>query len=306
MKDAFLALWQSPLFQQGLGLVIGLLIVFLGARALRHAAGRYLQNVDTRYRSRKAISVISWGVAIVVVLTNFSGKLGGLTVAVGAASAGIAFALQEVIASFAGWVALSFGSFYSVGDRVQLGGIVGDVIDIGVLRTTLMECGGWVKGDLYNGRIVRIANSFVFKEPVYNYSGDFPYLWDEITVPVKFGSDYGRARAMLEGIVAEVAGPHIPDAKARWEATVRAYRVEDARIDPLVTVVVNDNWVEYTVRYVTPFRARRITKDALFERLLIQVDASDGKVMLASATFHLVEAPTFNVRLANDSEPQPS
>jgi small-conductance mechanosensitive channel len=60
------------------------------------------------------------------------------------------------------------------GDRVQLGGIKGDVMDIGVLRTTIMET-EWVDGDLYNGRIVLIA-SYVFKEPVFNYSGDFPFM----------------------------------------------------------------------------------------------------------------------------------
>ncbi len=100
----------------------------------------------------------------------------GLSVALGVPGAGIAFALQEVIASVASWVAVSFGNFYSPGDRVQLGGIKGDVIDVGVLRTTLMEMGEWVNGDLYNGRIVRVANSFVFKEPVYNYSADFPFF----------------------------------------------------------------------------------------------------------------------------------
>ena len=63
------------------------------------------------------------------------------------------------------------------GDRVLLGGIRGDVIDISLLRTTLMELGEWVKGDQYNGRIVRVANSFVFKEAVLNYSADFPFLW---------------------------------------------------------------------------------------------------------------------------------
>jgi len=78
--------------------------------------------------------------------------------------------------------------------RIQLEGIRGDVIDIGILRTTLMECGDWVKGDNYNGRIVRIANSFVFKEPVFNYSGDFPFLWDKIMIPIKYGSDYREAR----------------------------------------------------------------------------------------------------------------
>jgi small-conductance mechanosensitive channel len=68
-----------------------------------------------------------------------------------------------------------FGGFYNSGDRVQLGGIKGDVMDIGVLRTTIMETGQWVDGDLYNGRIVLIAASF-FKEPVFNYSGDFPFM----------------------------------------------------------------------------------------------------------------------------------
>ena len=70
---------------------------------------------------------------------------------IGVAGAGIAFALQEIIASFAGWFAIALSNFYRTGDRVQLGGIKGDVIDIGVLRTTLMEVGEWVKGDLYTG-----------------------------------------------------------------------------------------------------------------------------------------------------------
>ena len=72
------------------------------------------------------------------------------------------------------------------------------MIDIGMLRTTMMEIGEWVNADLYNGRIVRVANSFVFKAPVFNYSGDFPFLWDEVTVPVKYGGDYRLAREIFE------------------------------------------------------------------------------------------------------------
>jgi small-conductance mechanosensitive channel len=78
------------------------------------------------------------------------------------------------------------------GDRVQLGGIKGDVMDIGVLRTTIMETGQWVDGDLYNGRIVLIANSYVLKS-LY-YSGDFPFLWDEIKIPIQYGSDYEKQK----------------------------------------------------------------------------------------------------------------
>jgi small-conductance mechanosensitive channel len=90
-----------------------------------------------------------------------------------------------VIASVAGWMAVSFGGFYKVGDRVELGGIKGDVIDIGILRTTIMQIGEWVSSDQYNGRIVRVANSFVFKEPVFNYSAEFPFSLGRNHAPYK-------------------------------------------------------------------------------------------------------------------------
>jgi small-conductance mechanosensitive channel len=126
----------------------------------------------------------------------FSDRLGQSTVAFGVAGAGFAFALQEVIASVAGWLAVSWGGFYRTGDRVQLGGIKSDVVDIGMLRTTLLEVGQWVNGDLYNGRVLRVANSFVFKEPVFNYSADLPFLRDEIRVPIRYGTDWRLARRL--------------------------------------------------------------------------------------------------------------
>jgi len=140
---------------------VGLLVVYLLARVLLRTVAGKVKDSDTRYRVRKAISFFAFLVGFFLVAAVLSDQLGSLTVALGVAGAGIAFALQEVIASVAGWVAVSFGRFYRTGDRVKLGGIMGDVIDIAVLRTTLMECGQWVNGDLYNGRIVRVANSFV-------------------------------------------------------------------------------------------------------------------------------------------------
>ncbi|NJN78831.1 MAG: mechanosensitive ion channel [Saprospiraceae bacterium] len=131
---------------------------------------------------------------VIAILVVFSNQLTGFTVFLGVAGAGIAFALQEVIASVAGFIVIHSSNFYSIGDRVSVGGIKGDVIDIGILRTSLMEIGDWVDGDLYNGRMTRVANSFIFKEPVFNYSGDFPFLWDEVKVPIKTNSDYQYAR----------------------------------------------------------------------------------------------------------------
>src|SRR5690625_1072365 len=175
-------------------------------KAIQRRLCKKIIDIDNRYRAKKFSSFIWYFLTIVLIIFVFSDKLGGLTVALGVAGAGIAFALQEVIVSFAGWIAIMFGGSYKTGDRVQLGGIRGDVMDIGVLRTTIMEIGQWVDGDLYNGRIVLIANSFVFKEPVFNYSGDFPFLWDEIKIPIQYGSNYEMVNEILLKAGKDIAG----------------------------------------------------------------------------------------------------
>lgn len=289
----------NPVVGKVVTVVAGILVITALVRAARRVLLSHIESTDNRYRLRKLINATGTLAAIIVVTVVFSDKLGNLTVAFGVAGAGIAFALQEVIASIAGWVAVSFGNFYSVGDRVQLGGIIGDVVDIGVLRTTLMEIGQWVKADQYNGRIVRVANSFVFKEPVFNYSGDFPFLWDEISVPVKYGSDYRRAREILRSIADDAVAGVGAEARKAWRGMVNKYRIEDAQIEPMVTLVVNDNWMEFTIRYVTDYKLRRATKDILFTRILEEFDATNGRVSLASTTFHLVDAPVFKVQMAD-------
>jgi len=84
--------------------------------------------------------------------------------------------------------------FYNTCERVRLGGVKGDVLYIGVLRTTRMELADWIDNDLYNGRIVFISNSYVLKESVFNYFGNFFFLGDKIKLPVKYGKNYIRAR----------------------------------------------------------------------------------------------------------------
>lgn len=260
------------------------LAAILGVRhfARRTLSGKLSDNT-TRYRTRKLVDFGSYVLVALFFATVFSDQLGGVTVAFGVAGAGIAFALQEVIASVAGWLAITFGNFYKIGDRVMLGGIRGDVIDIGVLRTTVFQVGDWVAGDLYNGRVVRVANSFVFKEPVYNYSADFPFLWDELTVPVRHGSDRAQTQALLQTVAEEVTGAYATTVQDTWDQMTRDYVIENARVQPMVTMTADENWLTYTVRYVTEFKKRRTTKDQLFRRILDEIDASNGAIGIASA-----------------------
>ncbi len=292
----------DPIVGKLVTLIIALLVVFSLVRLLQRSVSRYVQDVDTRYRARKFVTFLGYLAAAGIVATVFSDRLGGFTVALGVAGAGIAFALQEVIASIAGWAAISLGGFFRSGDRVQLGGIKGDVIDVSILRTTLMEIGEWVAGDLYSGRIVRIANSFVFKAPVFNYSGDFPFLWDEITLPVKYGSDWVLARAMLRRLVDEVLAGYAAEVRDSWLKMVQQYRVEDANVEPMITLRATDNWIEFTVRYVVDYRKRRWMKDHLYTRILEEIDKSNNQIRLASATFEVVTGSSLDVHVSGDRQ----
>lgn len=288
----------NPTVGKIVAIFVGIAVIWLVLKAIQNKLFPKIKESDNRYRAKKFSNFVGFILTIILITVVYSDKLGGLTVAFGVAGAGIAFALQEVIASFAGWLAIMFGGFYNTGDRVQLGGIKGDVMDIGVLRTTIMETGQWVDGDLYNGRIVLIANSFVFKEPVFNYSGDFPFLWDEIKIPVQYGSNYQKAKEIIQKVGMEVAGDLTEKSQERWAALQNKYRLEAAQTEPMVSMIANDNWVEFTLRYVVNYKRRRATKTELFTRLLSEIEGSGGEVKFASATFHLVEAPELNVKMS--------
>jgi small-conductance mechanosensitive channel len=294
--DSIPAAWIAVATRVGATLLGALFVLFLSGRVQR-VVTRRVDDVDARYRVRKLVGFAAWVIIALIIVGQFSSGVAGMAAGLGVAGAGVAFALQEVIASIAGWVAIMLGGFFRVGDRVQLGGIKGDVIDIGVIRTTLMETGQWVDGDLYNGRIVRIANSFVFKEPVFNYSGDFPFLWDEITIPVTYGGDAHLAKAILSEVAVAVTGEFAASAKVHWAKMVDTYRIEAAQVDPMVTLKLNDNWMEFTVRYPVAYSKRRSTKDLLYFGILDRFAASGGRVAFASATFHLVDAPTIKVSM---------
>lgn len=297
MGEQFQEFLSNPTVGNISTIIIGIALIWFISKAVQKTLFTKIKVNSHRYKAKKIITFIGYFLTIVLITIVYSDKLGGLTVAFGVAGAGIAFALQEVIASFAGWLAIMFGDFYKTGDRVQLGGIKGDVMDIGVLRTTIMETGQWVDGDLYNGRIVLIANSFVFKEPVFNYSGDFPFLWDEIKIPIQYNSDYDKAKIILAEVGREIAGDLTERSKEKWTLLQRKYRLEDAQTGPMVSLIANDNWVEFTLRYVASYKKRRATKTELFTKILKRIEATNGEIKFASATFQMVEVPEIKVSI---------
>jgi small-conductance mechanosensitive channel len=233
-------------------------------------------------------------VALAVVWRTFAGRA---SVVLGLAAAGIAFAMQEVIGALAGWVNIVSGRVYRAGDRVQLGAVKGDVIDITPLRTKIMEMGSaakaddtWVEGRQYTGRIVAVSNKMTFTHPVYNYSAAFDFLWEELSVPVYYDSDWEAAEKVLRE-EAEAASDSA-GAREAMARMVRQYPVGAQEVVPRVFVRATDECLVLSARFVVPLRSARSVKDAMIRRVLKRLE--ELGIPLATATdvnLHLSSPP---------------
>ncbi|MGB4813073.1 MAG: mechanosensitive ion channel domain-containing protein [Methylophilaceae bacterium] len=289
-------LMSHPLTYKITQAIIISLVILVLAHFLKNAIAHKAMDKDTRYKARKVTDLVVYVAILVAVLLVFSSELHNLTVIVGAFSLGIGFAMREVIQSLIAWLTITFSGVYKVGQRIQMGGLVGDVIDISPLTTTLMECGGWVKGDLYNGRLVKLSNGLIFKDPVINYTADFPFLWDEIVIPVRTDSNYTLARSLIEEVAKTVLAEVSDESKKAWQAFGLHYRVEAVKLEPMITMSFDANWIEFTLRYAVDYKARRGTKDKLFSAILEQFTKTAGEVQIGSASFQITELPTLQLK----------
>src|ERR1700721_2616386 len=246
--------------------IIGIRCIHAVFRVLEQTLPRRFGRADARYKVRKFVVFSGYLSILLFLAILFEDRLGRLSLALGFAGAGVAVALQDVLASIAGAFSIGFSKLYAVGDRVQIGDTRGDVIDIGLLRTTLMETGNWVGRDLYSGRIVRIPNSTVLKGTVFNYSQGFQFIWDEIKVQFTNTSDCQFARDMLLRIGKESIGDYIVLAQASWRNISDNYRIANSSLEPIVTLVVNSTLLEFGLSYVVDYTKRTAKQDELFTK----------------------------------------
>ncbi len=185
-------------------------VLFLGyiLRALVDLILSSKQLERARFWTKQGISVLIALLMIVVVVSIWFEDPTRLATAVGLITAGLAFALQKVVSSIAGYIVILRGRNFTVGDRISMGGVRGDVIGLGFIQTTIMEMGQppavqksdpaiWVKSRQFTGRIVTVANNKIFDEPVFNYTRDFPFIWEEISIPVTYQADRRKAEEIM-------------------------------------------------------------------------------------------------------------
>lgn len=167
MDDTLSAIWASPVYRKLILSEIVLLASMVIRQLLHLLVINRLSDDSPHIHVVRKVTGYAVNALVALVITGiWLEHVGNLSVALGILGAGLAFALQEVIGSIAGWVTILTGRPFTIGDRIEIGGIRGDVVDISVLRTTLMEIGNWLGGDHNTGRIVTVSNAFIFKEPL--------------------------------------------------------------------------------------------------------------------------------------------
>jgi small-conductance mechanosensitive channel len=282
---------ESPPLRKLIYVLFLLLLVYFIVFFIKKMLNKVIESTESKYRARKAINILGYVVIVLVALFIYSEQLGNFGMFLGVTGAGIAFALQEVIVSFAGWIFIIFSNKVIVGQRVKIGELKGDIIDIGILTSTFMEIGDWVNGDLYNGRIVTLSNSYVFREKIQNYSAEYPFLWDEVEIPIRHGSDYKMAKQLFETIAAEICGEYAQKSQSKWHAMTNKFNVEKAEVKPMVTMCFDQNWITFTIRYIVDYKKRRSTKDSIFTRVIDEIGIHGDKIKIATSAMEVTLPP---------------
>lgn len=304
---------EKLLFTIGLFIVVAILRWMLQQVARRIFSGHGQSRI--RFWTRQIVNLSTALLFLVVLLSVWFDNPSNLGIAVGLVTAGLAFALQKVLLSLAGYIVILRGNTFNVGDRIAMGGVRGDVIALDFLFTTIMEIGQppsvqgdasttWVMGRQYTGRLVSVSNGQIFDEPVFNYSRDFPYIWDEIHVPIAYADDRTRA----EQVLLDAAARHTQSVQdlgvVAVEMMLRRYAIPIEDLEPRVFYRITDNWLELALRFVAHDRNIRSLKDAMSREILREFDKAG--IGIASATYNIVGFPPLRLdqRSSKSSTPE--
>jgi len=266
---------------RGAALVAGILLL---ARLLEVFAIGFVRNAANRYNLKRVLRlVVVLAVAFTIISVLFVNWYAAIT-ALGLVSLILGFALQTPISSFIGWIYLLVRAPYRVGDRIKIGDLRGDVIDVSYLDTTLWEFGGeYLSTDHPSGRIIRIPNANVLSTPVINYSWPlFPYIWNEIKFHVAYESDLKFVLATMQRIAEAEIGEAMAEKVQVYRDILARTPVDeiDVKEKPVVMFRVSENtWLEVMVRYLVHPREAGRVKTRLLEKFLLALNAAPDKVL---------------------------
>jgi small-conductance mechanosensitive channel len=281
-------------------LAIVIIAILLVAQLIREVPDRFVRDEKSRYYSRKIISFVKYFAVTLSVVFALVGQFGYVGPAIGLVGAGVAIALQDVIVSMIGWFFIIGRLGISVGDRVEIDSVKGDVIDIGVFRIVMLEIANWVRSEQATGRVVFFPNSFVFRKHFFNYHIGTRYIWDEIQVTLTYESNWRKAKEAFLKIAMETVAPDIEEAEKEMRVMARRFLLKVGKLTPIVYMQMADSGVLLILRYVVPVRGRRTYFDDITEKILSYVE-SQPDLDLAYPTRRNLQEPIAHVESAKEA-----
>jgi len=228
----------------------------------------HVKDNARRYIAAKSSTYLLRIVVFVIFFNIWIGMGGSLLAYFGLLSAGIAVALQEPIANFAGWIFIMLGKPFAVGDRVQIDDHIGDIIDIRTSQTSMLEVGNWVDADQSTGRVIHVPNGWFLKKPLANYTQRFNFIWNEIPVTITFESDWHKAKKILESLLKEHRFISEEEAQRLVHEASADYLIYFKNLTPIMWTSVAASGVTLTMRFLCRPRQRRSSTTALWEAIL--------------------------------------
>ncbi len=280
-------IYQNEILMRFSSTFLAIALIYLIFRIiLDQVAKRVIKDKRTRYLFSKAVFFLSVIAVMGVTILIWVEETTTLLVSYGIVAAGLAIALQDFFRNFVGGIIIAITGVYKVGDRVQLGDVLGDVMDIGMMNSTVMELKGWVGGEQPTGRISIIPNAIVISGTVHNYTKDNNFIWDELSIPITFDSDWKEAITIFLSIVKRETEQMTNQAEQEIERIGEKYYLPAKVIEPAIYVTLTDNWIMLDIRYVTEVRDRRNFHDRLNRLLIEEIEKSD-KIKIASETLEI-------------------
>ena len=245
---------------------------------------------ESLFLARRFVRYIIVLLGACVVAGFLFADLSMIVATLGIVSAALVISLQDVCASIAGWAVILVGGKFGIGDRVEIDGTRGDVIDIQLLRTTMLEINGWLGADQPTGRVIVLPNNFIFKFKVFNFTHGHPFIWGKIDLTITFGTLAGPATALFQRVLEEETQSEFEEARRAAATMQRRYGVEDADYKPKITIGIGDNGVVLSLFYVAHYRRVTVTRNRLSQRLIAELE-HHREIQLAFQTLQLVHSP---------------
>jgi small-conductance mechanosensitive channel len=251
-----------------LWILLVLLAVYLANRLIdRLFTGVKAENkrIDTL---RAVVKFAAQAVGVIVILFIVFGMPTQTTTVLGLAGAGLTVAMKDFIVAFFGWFVLMGRNGIRVGDWVEINGVGGEVIEVGLLKTVLLETGNWTDAGHPTGRRVSFVNSFAIEGHFFNFTTSGQWMWDELQVLIPASQDPYPIIDRIQKLVEEETAANGSKAEAEWRQATARYRVKALSAVPGINVVPTGGGIEVHVRYITRVYERHETRKRMYEAVI--------------------------------------